>query len=422
MSSFFDQLEAQLRAAARSRTGTDPDPDPTAAPARRSRWSWLRAGLRGAPVAVAVGTTVVIVVAALVFLGRGKGPASPTPASHPAPSAGWTPYASLIAAWAHAPRQELRYLNQAENAALRAPACRGSEQGPQALPNIHGTPSRSLLSQLAILRRPATAADRVPASSLQGIGGMYIGAARLALRTGGASYYLVPAKSDPRAGQPGPACLAARRAALHRLLPGIPASMRAGALKLQADQIAAEQSMFSRPAQDMVCFVVVGHNYGSTSCGETAAQLRNGQLPQASGSGSGSGQFTQAGIVPDGVATVAVTWATPGHHHVTMTALTHDNVYVMSAPPNGAVSAMTWRAADGRVVKVVSGHTGANVTRLCRQRRSPKCIAALALAYAQSGSGSSYGYGSSASSASASGSASASASGTATVSSSGSAP
>lgn len=419
MSPFFDEFEDQLRRAARERmprsseshTGAPaggPQPSPTSSSdrsgpsgrpdrsGRPGRWAWLRRGMSAVPTLVAVGTTLAIAVAALVLLGGHNRSASPPPAA-PAGVSGAYPYTKLLTDWSHAPKQELRVLNQAENAAMRVPACtlaqRIAARGPR---QIHATPSRALLSQLAALRRPATAADHLPANALPGPTEAYAGATRLAVRTGAATYYLVPARNDPAAEQPGPACFAAQRAALRRLLPQMPASLRAGTVRLQAEQIAAMQWQRSRPPVDIVCLVVVGHNFGSSYCGENATQLRKGQLPQGSGGGP---TVAQVGIAPDGVSTVVLAWATPGHHHVTITAHVHNNVYLASLPPNGAMASMTWVAADGRQLNVIDAHTGSNVTRLCRNRRSAKCIAALALVFSQGVSGyTSYGSASSSSS------------------------
>ena len=413
MSPFFDQLEDQLRRAAQARAvarrtetpdgspAGDPGAAPTSAPLRRpGRWAWLAVGMRAAPAVAAVAVTVVVAVAALVLLGHNPTPASPPPAV-PAGVTEASRFRQLFADWAHAPKQELRIINQAQNSALPTHACQSGQTGTPRQTEISATPSPALLSQLSVLRRPATAADRLPTNALPGPTPVYAGAARLAVSAGGAEYYLVPARSDPGAGQPGSACFAAERTALQRLLPHLPASMRAATVKLLSEQIAAQLYQRSRPSIDIVCLVIVGHNYGSSFCGENATQIRKGQIPQATGGGpQPGGEFSQVGIAPDGVATVALTWATPGHHHVTITAPVHDNVYIASSPPNGAMASMTWRAADGRQLNVIDAHTGANVAHLCRNRRSAKCIAALTLAVsnASSGYGTSYGSASSSSS------------------------
>ena len=150
------------------------------------------------PVAVAVAVALAVVVGALVLLGH-RGAQSPsTPASGGPDNA----FATLILNTPKAQlRRELTLMSAASRTVLASAACRVSQS--RSAPPVHGLPGQELLSTLGALRRPATAADRLPAGSLSAMGpgvAMYAGAARRAATIAGTTYYLVPIRQDPAGG------------------------------------------------------------------------------------------------------------------------------------------------------------------------------------------------------------------------------
>lgn len=90
-------------------------------------------------------------------------------------------------------------MHAATAATMASPACRTAT--PRRVGVIHTAPGQALLSALGVLRRPATAADRLGSQYLEGPA-RYAGYARRVLRTRGATYYLAPIRDDPRAGVP----------------------------------------------------------------------------------------------------------------------------------------------------------------------------------------------------------------------------
>ena len=82
MSKFFEELEAQLHAAARAQTGEEPPITEQSRP----RHGWLRSWGRAVPVALAVAVTAAVVVVALTVQGR-RAPHAPSTSAAAAGSA-----------------------------------------------------------------------------------------------------------------------------------------------------------------------------------------------------------------------------------------------------------------------------------------------------------------------------------------------
>jgi hypothetical protein len=386
MSSFFDDLEAQLRAAARARTGAAGETPPTA-PSRTPRRRRLRAGLRSVPVVIAVASTVAVVAVALLLgVARHHGAAPPT-----VPAAGGGGLGSLFGKSTPKLRREGAYIAAADKQAGRTAACRTAPvREPARAP---GAPGGELISILGVLRRPATAADAVPGGlAREGMTDLYTRYLRRAQVAGGLTFYVVPARSRGFNGLPSVACLAAEDAALRRALPQIPPSLRTGTLALESKLETFYGRARAQRPQDVMCIVVTASNGGGESCGLPAAEILHGAAAE-----NQLGVLT--GIVPDGVATVTLRFPAAGHRPArSLTATVHGNVYAVPAPrgiSSGAQPAVIRRAAGGRLLSTYVPPTRAQLLRLCR--RDPlEC-----LALGSSGSGWSSSAASSSSSASA---------------------
>lgn len=357
MTSLFDQLEQQLRDAAHERVAAR-------GPVRRGGHprAWLRAGARTVPVAVALVTTIAVVAVALVLAHHSSAPT-------PAPGGGEP--AGLPAIGSARARRELVYIRRATAATLKSPAC--TTRAPEQPAVLRGTPSPALRSALAVLRRPAGPQDHLSPQALEGITGIYPGAERLARVTRGVTYYLVPVRTDPGAGQPTLRCLAAQRTALRQALPSIPHALRAQTQALQTELIAFDRRLISSPPQDGVCLLTRMRGGGGSSCSETLAQIRRGT------GGLQESEYTYTDVVPDGVATVSLRFAAhDGRAAQTVSSPVVGNLFVASAPGPHALpgaaqpSVVEWRAADGRVLHRFLAPTSLAAT--CRHRLAA-CLA-----------------------------------------------
>ena len=298
MTSFFSDLEGQLRTAARARAGAHtPEAHPaeghppTPVPRKRGR---LARGLHALPVLAAVAVAIAVVVGALLVLVPGRGhPPSPTP------PAGGGLGAILGGRLDARTERELRYIAQATRAVQESAACR--TRIPSHAQLIHARPSQALLSILGVLRRPATPADHLASGQLDAGAPVYAGYIRRALRAAGTSYYIY-VEHDNGAEFPSDRCLTREVDAVNRALPTIPASLRAPTQTLEARLVAYERRLKALPRQDTVCFVAQARNGGDSSCGASVLQLENGVPP--------SGLLdTLSGLVPDGVASVTLRFA-----------------------------------------------------------------------------------------------------------------
>jgi hypothetical protein len=260
MSSFLNDLEAQLVAAARSRTARGAGgPSP-----RRRRLSGA-AVRRNLPVLAAAVVTLAVVAAAFALLGHGRGSSPNAPASSPS--------MRISKIGARRLREEGGYIRAASRRVHASAVCRTSL--PTRTTIIGGSPGRALLSTVAVLRRPASSSDRLSAQALQTVSEpVYGNAVRLARVVGHAAYYLVPTREDLSAWEPSARCFLLQEAALHRYAPRIPATLRSQTLALFAQLLAFDRSMIVNAPSDTLCLVSVGGNNSGTECGLTAAEIR----------------------------------------------------------------------------------------------------------------------------------------------------
>jgi hypothetical protein len=350
MSPFFDDLEEQLRKAARVRAAGKRQE-----PARRGQRP-VRAGLRAAPVLAAIVVALAVVGGALLLAHAGTRP----PLASTTPPAG----GGVGAIIANTPKRqlvrELAYISAATRETLRSPTCRLDQ--PTGVSIVHGSPSQSLTSVLAVLNRPRTPADRLNPELLAGTPDVYAGHLRLALSAGGASYFVVPARYDRSAWLPSDRCFDMQLAALRAYLPHITRSLRRPAVLLQTMVVAHDRDLALHAPHDTVCLVTISGKSSSSACGLTAAQIERGISPV-------DDQGTFSGVVPDGVASVTLSFTgTSGSTVRTVAATVTNNVYTvhvrgipdeLPSPPK-----MIWRSAQGSVMKRISPPS---VTATCRQ-------------------------------------------------------
>jgi len=196
---------------------------------------------------------------------------------------------------------------------------------------LSGRPSESLLAVLGVLRRPATSADALSAQIAHNFAGgvfglsVYTRYVRRARVVAGSSYYVFPVRVSGCSGE------------------------------------AAHDGIW-----DLATHVPVGHGlYGSDGGGGgTAASIEQGR-DFGTGPPGSSTSATIDMVVPDGIATVTLHLAAGpanGFHKrvisppYTVTTRVVGNLAVVTVPRSSGTTmhdgdTMTWRAADGRLIK-----------------------------------------------------------------------
>jgi len=376
MTSFFQDLEEQLREAAHERTSSARAPVTPPAPRRRR---WLAGGVRLLPVAAAIAVTLAVVAGALVLLGHRGGHAPVKPATH-APG---TDMATIVRTTSPSQlKREFALMGAAARKVQASPVCHVAETAPVI---IRTPPGHALLSTLGLLRRPATPADRLPAHALDMAGSgvsIYAGAARRALLGGQLATFIVPIRQSPNAGFPSDRCFALQVAAVKQALPSMPAKLRAPTWALANAFVAYDRSLAGHAPIDGICEItILSHNGRSSGCGMTVSQIRAGTLPEED-----NGTFS--GLVPDGVASVTLRFAaSAGHAPRTATVRVHDNgyrVHVAGLPlTRASFPTVTWRDASGKVLRTYSEPPMANpssLKQLCAKHPATCVPAVLASA------------------------------------------
>jgi hypothetical protein len=198
-------------------------------------------------------------------------------------------------------------------------------------------PSRAILSILGVLRRPAGPADALPSRFRQSlvnhpIGGaqVFVNYVRLARTTATGSYFIYPVQAP----NCGPLARTGQTIAVAKV----------------ADHCGAD------------------HGAIGTVGGITVAGIESGKALAYGGDCSHSLDSSLVfGVVPDGVATVALHYPAGrigGYSHktgpaATVTTKVVGNVIAVMVPRGGGNGGswrtMTWRAADGHVVKTLTG-------------------------------------------------------------------
>jgi len=321
----FQELEGQLFAAIERK-----------APRRASRVSGLL---------LAASSVVVLAVAAFAVVALGRhGP--PSPPGQPA------------AAGASQRRRARAYLDATiETMLKRDPACRlGAPPNPAGATLSDGSPSATMLSVLGVLRRPATAADGLPGSLTRarrfiltrGATSVYVRYIRRARVVDGVSYYVIPAAGVRRPAFPG-RCFGEEMQTLRREVSRAPAQMRLITLNLGARRFSVEQALGARERGHEGVFELEWQSTGGGGGGggiSPSMLARHGML--------GSDGDVLHGIEPSGVARVTLEWPAQGRR---VTTAVVNNVFVVRVPGAGGGNfppVMVWRAANGRVIRVVT--------------------------------------------------------------------
>jgi hypothetical protein len=368
MSQFFDDLEAQLHAAARDQADAR-----RAADRPRSRWRAMRSGTRAIPVALAAAVTVIVVVIALTLHAAphahsGAPSSHPGPAPRPAATSSFAPRtgrssvalpmtATPLGHMSPQQQHELQYVFTAQAKAMKSSAC-GAR--PLVRPTVlHGRPPATLMSMLGVLRRPATPADTldIPHTSRpllpQQATDIYIDYNRRARVKDGVSYYLTPVGRIVSPALFSARCAAEQKTVLRSDLPQIPAAQRASTLALQARLLPIFMHGGQAPSGAGVCITDMNAMFSGSGACESAVQIAKGAPAYSDGS-------TLIGLAPDGVASVSLHYSSAhGLPAATVTTDVVANLYAVAIPrvsdPNGGFpSDITWRSASGQVIKTIS--------------------------------------------------------------------
>lgn len=376
MSSFFDDLEAQLEAAAHAQTpghdtlGGGPGSDEAR---RKRRGRWVGKAARAVPAGIAVFAALAVAVVAVTLLHRSHGAGALHVLASPPPSS-QGPVQLLPAHVTRTQRQELNYVFEAEAAVARRDQACGSDQSLAGLGNpgrrpslSQAAPSAATLATVGVLRRPAVASDKLPPrligapphqhaypnGTIPPLKDVYIRYIRKARHRFGANYYLVPA-GNINLQAPIPArCFAEQDAALQRELPSIPTRLRPGVLSFERRFVA--QQRHNELPYPGVCLIAIndtGNGGGDCDAGGSLSQIEDGTGSMPSGAPTGVGVVF--GLVPDGVRSVTFDYSRPHHRPVTVLAI--NNVFIVrrkGLPNYGFPDTITWKAADGHTIKVV---------------------------------------------------------------------
>jgi hypothetical protein len=254
-----------------------------------------------------------------------------------------------------AERHVRQALTAGERAAAAAPACR---HVPTSAPRMVDDPVPAwLLAQLGVLRRPATAADRVPAEQLR-FGGAEVlrRSVRVARAADGWGYrfflsrgviHIGPAEADPLA------CARVKQRAAVSYAQRFEVDVRREvatevdrSVRAVADQVAGRTLTFSQ--------IEVRPDGRTTGGG--AGSLRTGRLP-ATGSVAlyrhgNRRAVSLSGLVPDGVADVRILDRDGTPKQPSRVVPVRDNVYHALLPRRfGPRMAVEWRDAAGRVLR-----------------------------------------------------------------------
>jgi hypothetical protein len=361
MSSFFEDLEAQLHAAARAQIAVNHAN-------HKATRSWTRSTIRGIPILLAVSTSIAIAVLALVLIGH-KQPNLPS--NQPG---GTPPAASGPPAFLHLTRtqdKEIVYLFKAEGTAdRRDQTCSRLPPGlgdPGRTPSLNqGSPSGATLATLGVLRRAAEPSDRLPPriigappnqrvypnGTIPPVTGVYVRYIRKARHRFGANYYLVPAE-NVNLNPPLPErCYREQEAALRQEFPRIPSKLRAGTLALEPRYLAYQrQTTVPYPGVCVLALNGTGNGDGDCGAGGSLTQIENGQ---AVGGGAPTGAEVYYGLAPDGVRSITFYFHSKYVHHP-VTALVISNVFIVRNYRGrlGAIAKEIWRASTGRIIKVI---------------------------------------------------------------------
>jgi hypothetical protein len=304
---------------------------------RGLRFAFARRPVRRIWSGLALAASIAIVVA-VVLIAVGVRGSAPT-----APPAGSGPHLPPLTAAQH--RRVSRIVK-----GIMQPVPQSCQHHPRRHPSIsNGSPDRTILSTLGVLRRKATPADNLDNLDnfpvLNTARGIYVRYVRLARTYRGTRYYLVPAADT---GAPSARCGAEELQRLETMLPRIPRQLRAA-----VQQAVSRNAQATMPHEGVMFF-----SLGPDSGGDSGTTIQN--IRRCGGDVGGYGGPSHrplSEIIPDGVTSVTATFAPqPQSAHLSVTARPVNNVLVLRVPNgsiNGLVS-MVWRSSSGRVIRTVS--------------------------------------------------------------------
>jgi hypothetical protein len=311
---------------------------------------------------MAVAVTLAVVVGALVLLGHHSGQAPTPPASGGPDNA----FAALVEKTPKAQaKREFALITAATRKVANRSACHTARPNTGRI--VRGTePGNALLSALGVLRRPATVADRIDPKTF-GLGGegmtIYLDGTRRARTVGRTTYYIVPIHITPAGDYPSAACAALQAQALKQALPTMPAKLRTPTVALQAALIDYDRRLSNTTPEDGVCVLAEAGHGSSSECGEPLSAIRRPMVPSDDGG-------SYSGVVPDGVASVTLSFpATASRAASTVTGAVRSNLFAVRGPgiPFKATAppTVTWREADGTVLKRLTPPNPAALKKLC---------------------------------------------------------
>lgn len=233
----------------------------------------------------------------------------------------------------------------------------------------HEPPAAELLAHFAILRRPASADDRVIDPAMPETEGWRFAidyARRVQPRDGGLPLWIVPAASTGTVPRRPARCHAAERTELERQMRDEPASRRRAAERILARTQQAELAANASPSlASLYLFARPGERTELVTASPTLDTLLERGFFFGRGP-NGAARSGLVGLVPDGVATIDFTFA-KGHSRASgvpdsptypkvdhLSAKVVDNVVVLTAPRGSAdvmYNRQVWRRADGSVIK-----------------------------------------------------------------------
>lgn len=248
---------------------------------------------------------------------------------------------------------------------------------PQRRPSFDdGAPSEELLSTVGVLRRAQSEEEERLSSGeapLFGLGdGVHRRYVRAATSASGRRFVIFAAR-DAQPTRPRPErCRAELRRRFARLLRGREARFRRFALRIGRRLLRDERRRQARGPQEGVFLfdrsLFEGRAGGGTG-GAGAREIRRSGIFQASSNGRSAKRSRVDGLLPDGVATVKATFprvgsTLPGRGRkrrrydrvVRVTVPVQDNVVSFTVPravEDALAVRIVWRAADGRVIRVV---------------------------------------------------------------------
>jgi hypothetical protein len=263
-----------------------------------------------------------------------------------------------------------RLLNRAIRAVERNERCRlphPSERGPTF---TDAAPSAELVDTFAVLRRPQTTEERIADDRLgRGLPAenIYRGAYRIATSAGGRRFLIVAAQNTNLFTPRPPECTDAFRDRFEQELEGRRPAFKRDARKVLRQVIRDEWTGgedAGQPHEGLFMFDYADGGLGGGGGGVDLGFLRDRGMLNSQSRGSIT---ILSGLLPDGVATVELTFprsASRGpyrpakryRHAVELTAPVKDNVISLRVPrpaEDAFPARMVWKGPDGQTVKVV---------------------------------------------------------------------